>query len=840
MKTQLILTTVAFLALSGCGSSSGGGDTINPGNLLSQSDQSGVYTLKGNVLLEDNQFSDSDTNANPGNANSNDTFDSAQLIANQSVVNGYLGTVGGSADGNDFYKIQLVSGDEVRVTYSGDAPSLTVMTYDGTTGTTVAAGVVSGSNQLAASVAASQVFYINVVSTGETQYILQTGQITENFASKINVARNMDDFVPGEVVVKFKGKVSTDTAQRQVISSERPRLMSLTDFSGDVAYRRGSPAASLKQQTLDLVDELNMRPDVEYAAVNNYYYPASVPNDEYYNVQWNMHAVNAFPSWQYQGNNDVVVAVIDSGIARISDNGGLRDHIELEGKLVSGFDFIEDLDIANDGDGIDADPTDTGDTDFNSSYHGTHVAGIIVAKANNGVGVVGVAGASANIKVMPIRVFGKDQRTTAYALSQAILFAAGEISDADEIVSDRTNAGGVHDFTPRAQVINMSLGGSLSAVVFDAIQKARQAGVILIAAAGNSAMDASIFYPAAYDGVVSVAATDEEGKLASYSNFGASIDVSAPGGDRTSAIGEILSTYATGRSSVGVAESYQYAVGTSMAAPVVAGVVALMKSVDPSLSSSDIYSYISSGDIVDPVSNPLTMGYGSINALKAVSEVSGVGVVDANPILKATPTSVYISYKQQLGNVLLYNGGTNLTADELKIKEFVSTSTGSDVPENERWLLATKANEKTLGILNLYANKISFSNGVYTDTVTVTSSENIITVPVRMEINRELKQFIEPLTVYLFALNEEGAVTSNLIRSSAVSRSDDGVYSYSIEGVPKGSYYLTAGSNSNGNETRCDGGELCSVNGELGSRIVVVGSGLKANLSVTTNAIDVP
>ncbi|OUR88215.1 hypothetical protein A9Q81_24410 [Gammaproteobacteria bacterium 42_54_T18] len=838
MKTKVMLVALLCAVLSGCGSSSGDGDATDPSALLNASNQSGLYTVKGSVILSDSQFSDSDTQSNPSNVNSNDFLDSAQLIANESVVNGYLGVVDGSTDGIDFYKIQLASGDDVRVTYSGDAPEMSVMTFDGSNAVTVEVGASSGSQQLSATVATKQTFYIRVASTGTTQYILQTGNITVSFASRAEHKQEFSDFVPGEVIVKYKDAVIQRKSSGKVTPLNRPRLFAVSDFSSSIASR-GVQGLSLKEQTLELVAELNRREDVEYAEVNNYYYPDSIPDDEYYGSLWNMHLVNASVAWDYQGNNDVVVAVIDSGIAKIADNGALRDHTDLEGKLVSGFDFIEDVDIANDGDGIDKDPADTGNTDFNSSFHGTHVAGIVVAKANNGIGVVGVAGASDNIKVMPIRVFGKDGLTTSYALSQAILFAAGELSDADEFVSDRTDNVGNHIFTPRAQVINMSLGGSSSDVVFDAVQKAKQAGVILVASAGNNASDAAFHYPSAYDDVISVAAQNQFGGLASYSNFGAAVDVSAPGGAGNSGTGQILSTYATGRVSIGVAESYEYSSGTSMSAPMVSGVIALMKSIDPTLTSDAVYTLIRSGNILDPVSNE-NMGYGSINALKAVSEVSGEGVVSPAPELRATPMTVNINYKQTQANILLYNGGTNSSANELVIDEFSSTSIDANVPENERWLLPFKTEENSLGVLNLFAVKGGVNDGIYTDTVTIESNVNTISIPVRMEINHELVQEVEDVTVSLFALKEDGSIPTDLVASTVAKKDDAGEYQYSFDSIAQGSYYLSAGSDTNGNDTSCDEGELCSVQSDIGSRTIHVGSGLRANISVITQSIDVP
>jgi serine protease len=195
---------------------------------------------------------------------------------------------------------------------------------------------------------------------------------------------------------------------------------------------------------------------------------------------------------------------------------------------VGGYDFISDAAIANDGGGRDADATDPGDWTAanecaagepasNSSWHGTHVAGTIAAKTNNGVGVAGVA---YNAKIVPVRVLGKCGGYTS-DIADAIIWASGG------------TVTGVPANANVAKVINMSLGGggACDTTTQNAINSARSRGTVIIVAAGNENQNASNSNPANCAGVVAVAATGKTGGRASYSNYGTVVDVAAPGGD---------------------------------------------------------------------------------------------------------------------------------------------------------------------------------------------------------------------------------------------------------------------------------------------------------------------
>ena len=326
----------------------------------------------------------------------------------------------------------------------------------------------------------------------------------------------------------------------------------------------------------------------------------------------------------------MIVAVIDTGV--------LLAHPDLDNQLTTGYDFISNVQQANDGDGPDPDPNDPGDLAFggSSSFHGTHVAGPIAAESDNAQGVAGVAWQS---RIMPLRVLGIDGGTP-FDVIQAVLYAAG-----------MTNQSGTLPLQP-ADIINMSLGSNFSSQSEQAIvDQVRAAGVIVVASAGNDASDIPS-YPAAYNGVVSVAATTILNSAAPYSNFGATIDVAAPGGYNATdlngdGIGDGVISAMGDDGSVGPVQfGYAALSGTSMAAPHVAGVAALMKAVHPNLTPDEFDNALAAGDLTDDLGTPgrdNIYGFGLINAqmavLAALALATGQGS-NPGPILTASASNL--------------------------------------------------------------------------------------------------------------------------------------------------------------------------------------------------------
>jgi serine protease len=438
------------------------------------------------------------------------------------------------------------------------------------------------------------------------------------------------DFVPGQVVVKMKPTRAGAEKLRVMPEQELKRLdlqvLRERTSGGEVVYRL--PPAMLqslsledaRDRTLAIVDGLKARPDVEYAQPNYIFQVTIAPNDTGYPMQWHYFdngtaagqapgGINLPTAWDTtQGSSSVVVAVIDTGI--------LPAHEDISGSpnLTAGYDLISDPAIANDGDGRDADPTDPGDAvaanecfpgspALPSSWHGTHVAGTVgVGKTNNSLGVAGV---NWHVRVQPVRVLGKCGGTMV-DINDAIRWAAG------------LPVPGVADNPTPVKVVNMSLGGALPCSASPATQRAINdaiaQGVTIVVAAGNESSDAAGFIPASCDGVITVAASDRRGSLATrYSNFGPRVDIMAPGGDvRQDSDGDgnpdgVLSMVDGG---------YAFYNGTSMAAPHTAGVAALLIAQDGTRTPAQIRSLLKANALPrSPAQCPNPCGAGLLNAV---------------------------------------------------------------------------------------------------------------------------------------------------------------------------------------------------------------------------------
>ncbi|HEY9742070.1 MAG TPA: DUF5942 domain-containing protein [Coleofasciculaceae cyanobacterium] len=294
-----------------------------------------------------------------------------------------------------------------------------------------------------------------------------------------------------------------------------PRLNSEFSAADNVYILEGS------KQVLNALRKSNLSKETEFIEPNYVYKAFDVPNDPEYSQQWNLRSINIESAWDETKGSGVTVAVIDTGISPVPD---LKST-----KFVKGYDFVNDR--------IEA---------FDDSGHGTHVAGTIAQSTNNNYGVAGVA---YEASLMPLKVLGGSGGGTVADIAEAIRFAADNGAD----------------------VINMSLGGpGESQLMEEAIDYAYNKGVFIVAAAGN-ADENSASYPARYPHVVGVAALDSTGAKAPYSNFGAGVDISAPGGSEA---GKILQNTIDPETGEGIFVGYQ---GTSMAAPHVAGVAALVK-----------------------------------------------------------------------------------------------------------------------------------------------------------------------------------------------------------------------------------------------------------------------
>ncbi|MFD5764866.1 S8 family serine peptidase [Streptomyces sp. NPDC127049] len=436
-----------------------------------------------------------------------------------------------------------------------------------------------------------------------------------------------------KVIVTYKSQAAeagsntaakTDTAEKAAKSGER--LAFERRLSGGGALVDLGDSAT-PQDVNEVMAAFRADPSVATVEPDiRAYAMAAAPNDTDYAKQWDLFeatgGMNVPSAWDKTTGSGVTVAVIDTGYAA---------HSDLAANTVAGYDFISTSTDARDGNGRDADAKDEGDwnaTDnecglgskaSNSSWHGTHVAGTIGAVTNNSKGIAGIAYGS---KVQHVRVLGKCGGSSS------------DIADAITWASGGTVSGVPANATP-ARVINLSLGGASStcpSVYQNAINGAVQRGTTVVVAAGNSNANTSGFTPANCSNVITVASTSREGNRSYYSNFGTLVDVSAPGGETrratdtpgtvTTPENGIYSTLNSG-STTQSAENYKPYQGTSMAAPHIAGLAALLKSAKSTLTPAQIETAIKGNARPLPGTCSGGCGAGIADAAKTVDSVTG-------------------------------------------------------------------------------------------------------------------------------------------------------------------------------------------------------------------------
>lgn len=408
--------------------------------------------------------------------------------------------------------------------------------------------------------------------------------------SSVRHSSPREAFVPGQIIVQLRASADFTAKATSTLRSLQARFAGLGIGA----------ATSILPHTyrLDVAKNGDMRalarviaadPAVVYAQPNYYRSALRTVNDPLSTFQYGLAKINAYAAWDITtGSDSAVVAVVDSGVN--------ASHPDLAGRVLPGYDFAND----------DADAND-------DVFHGTQVAGIIGASGDNGEGVAGMCW---RCRILPVKVLDRKGRGSDDAVAQGIRWAADQ----------------------GARVINMSLGGAEdSRVLHDAVKYATSKNALVVAAAGNEADEGNpVDYPAAYDEVIAVGATDENDQHAYFSQVHPYVDVSAPGWNIASTGNqENLSAYG--------ADS-----GTSFAAPYVAGLAGLLLSVNPNLDVGALKSLIvnNADDLGQPGAD-WEFGAGRINAGRALATVR---VPAFEPV--ANPNVAGVAFFAETGHTL--------------------------------------------------------------------------------------------------------------------------------------------------------------------------------------------
>lgn len=493
---------------------------------------------------------------------------------------------------------------------------------------------------------------LTVIVSQQQQEIRQRAA---EFTSDLKIRTPQEKFAEGEVLVKFKttappirAKKATDeisilSFEEAIVPpileaiNQKYKIKTIEKIFKKAKGQTEIPSAPYKgpdlsriyklelnktAPVLEVIEELKKDPSVEYAELNYIMQAQAAPDDPFYPEMWNLSKIQVEDAWDItKGSNDVIVAVLDTGIDYTHQD--LGECLGENCRVIGGYDFAY-----NDSDPMDVDG------------HGTHVAGTIAATVDNGVGISGI---NWNIKMIAVKVLDD--------------FGFGPLDDIVQGIQYATDN--------QAKVINMSLGArfrcGLSQILQDTISYSREKGVSIVVSAGNSESEASIFSLASCTGVIVIGATGPTDERSYYSNYGPYVDLSAPGGDMLKCSDEISclihSTYPENQ--------YMFFEGTSMATPHAAGVAALLLAKDLTLTPDQIETILKSNG--DPVITDDTKPVGK--RLNAINSLVGP-IPTPGPPPPPTPIPQSPLYSRVFLTSTLYNGDVGgLSGADAKCRE---------------------------------------------------------------------------------------------------------------------------------------------------------------------------
>lgn len=670
-------------------------------------------------------------------------------------------------------------------------------------------------------------YHLSVESMGTAPmlYILSAQRVESSLARSFHWPAF--DYVPGEAIVSLKTQAQTSSLPQAFVARSMMQGQVGRELAPGVwALKQPATASRLSAHkavdTMAWIKTLRKDPAVNWASPNYRTHALNTPvNEPLYSAsvlgqQWHYSLINGPIAWQLapNGGAGIKVAVVDTGLFynKATDTW----HSDLSGNVVPGYDVVNG--------GRAEDP---GNTVGGSVFHGTHVAGTIAAMVN-GRGGGGVAFKS---KVVPVRVLGEGGTGTLADLIDAMEWIVGLGSSAS-----------------KADIVNLSLGGlpcndpAVSGSAYGSLQSFINIGAItksmlFVAAAGNSATSDPTC-PAKLDNVFSVSATDGAGKLASYSNFGPTIDIAAPGGDASrgssgNSQGDLVSSTGAAVVDGELIEVYLGLQGTSMAAPHFSGVLALMKAAKPSLSYSDVRGYLNNGDLTAPpcdfpCQRTDKLGFGLLDGGKAMQSVlsgSTPELMTASPAVVSLATevgqvgvsTVIISplgnYNATIENVSTSDSWFSVVSD-VSLPLTIDTADQSHTNDALNIELALNTENMNPGVSYRGTLSVTYSSG--------TESSSVLTVPVigqqitdwqARDAGRHFVLLVDPEP-------EPGEEVYNTVAQTiVVAKSgqyqftflpDDGALPKQLNEVPPGRYILVAGTDLDNDGLICHAGEACA------------------------------
>ena len=532
-------------------------------------------------------------------------------------------------------------------------------------------------------------------------------------------------------------------------------------------------------------------PDVLWAEPDWVVRQLGEPGDPAFNRQWNLRAVGATSAWDVtKGSPSITIGIVDSGIG---------DAPDLEGQTVPGFDFVSSEAISGDGDGRDYDPTDPGDrftASGTSSWHGTHIAGLLVAKHDD----QGMAGLVPDCKVMMLRALGIGGGFVSDA-ADAILYAAGQLQLPD----------GSRLATP-LKLLNLSIGlAQDSTELREACERASNLGMFLVAAVGNGG--GAVEYPARYPSTFAVAAVDGHLLTTQYSAFGSSVDIAGPGGGPGTDADDdgwhdgVLSTVKD-ETLEPAPWSLGYLVGTSQAAPHVVGAAAMLLAIDPTMSAADMR-IILRGSALDLGLPGTDVAYGAglvqlHEAVKIAMGRVGPGRNDA-PYLMVPRQTLHFDGLRTTIDVPLQNGGGG-TMNVF----FAAPETDDGAP----WLAAVLDPDNAPGApvnqskvtISVDRSQVAPTPGRYSGVVRLGNSGGAsTTIRVTMYVQQRTRA---GQLLPVVALDTDG----DIARRKALAYPESG-YRFWLRALPASDYILQAGEDLDLDGFFCEGADACGYHG---------------------------